>query len=100
MHILDCSYFEWNKTHRRQHDFRNKLDSKHLQYRSRGKPNLKDYFQEEFSGWVKIHRWVLDPSKIIHRNKLDENVDKKLDLSSLESTIKTTSMSIATKQEL
>ena len=51
--------------------------------------NLEEYFQQEFSGWDKIERGVLDPSKGTHKNKFDEHTDEMIDPIMLESAIKT-----------
>ena len=62
--------------------------------------NLEQYFQEEFSGWDKIERVVLCPSKRNHRNKFDETGDETLDSITLESTIQTIIISAVAKKKL
>ena len=70
-------------------------------YRSYGVGiNLEEYFQEDFSGWDKIKRRVLDPRKRTPREKFDENVDEILDSFPLESTIQKLNVSTVTKKEL
>ena len=48
--------------------------------------HLEAYFQEEFSGWDKTKRGILDPSKRMHVEKFNEDVDKTLDSFPLELT--------------
>ena len=60
--------------------------------------NLEEFVQEEFSGWEKIERVVLDPSKRIHRNKFDEYGEETLDSIPLESTIQNIIVSLVAKK--
>ena len=41
--------------------------------------SLEEYFQEEFSGWDKIERVVLDPRKKTTETKFNEFMDDMLD---------------------
>ena len=62
--------------------------------------NLEEYFQEVFSGWDKIERGVLDPSKITHREKFNKHMNERLDSFPLELTMQKLHASTLTKKEL
>ena len=62
--------------------------------------NLEEDFQEEFSGWDKIVRRVLDPRKRPYSEKCNEHVDEMLASFPLESTMQKPNASTVTKKEL
>ena len=61
---------------------------------------LGECFQEDFSGWGRIERGILDPNKRMHREKFNERMDETLDSIPLESTVQNMSTSTATHKEL
>ena len=62
--------------------------------------NLEECFQEDFSGWNKIEREILDPNKRAHGEKFNEHVHEMLDSILLKSTAQNTSISTVAHKEL
>ena len=62
--------------------------------------NLEKYFQEDFSGWDKIERVVLDPNKRTHGETFNEHADQTLDHVPLESSFQDISISTVTHEDL
>ena len=62
--------------------------------------NLEECFQDEFSGWDKIERVILDPNKRTDRGKFNEFVDETLGFFPLESTVQNVNISIVTHKNL
>ena len=79
MHRLDCSYSEHNKNIEGIRLFETNEIINTDNRTCAVNVNLEEYFKEEFSGWYKIDRGVLDLNKRTRRNKFDECMDETLD---------------------
>jgi len=56
--------------------------------------DIEEYFEDEFRGWDKINKVMLNPARKSHRQKFQEVIEKELEIYNIEDELETMKLSV------